>query len=97
MRRRAPVRICLARLAFLAALVPAAAYGATWTAFGPETVLRSTDMPTPVTRTFSVLNPNAVLNTMRERHAYRDASDSRESFGCSGHAHRAPALTKPAF
>ena len=60
MMHRAAVKICMASLAFLAPLIPLVASAATWTAFGPEVVLRSAGKPTAVKRTFSVRNPNAV-------------------------------------
>jgi len=52
--------IRLASLVLLSTLTPWAASAATWTAFGPEVVVRRTGKPTPVIRTFSVLNPDAV-------------------------------------
>ncbi len=52
--------IRLARLVLLSTLIPCSASASTWTAFGPEVVVRRTGKPTPVIRTFSVLNPDAV-------------------------------------
>ena len=59
MMQRAAVTIGVASLAFLTTLVPSTAFAATWTAFGPEVAVRGQGAPTPVTRTFSVLNSNA--------------------------------------
>ncbi len=56
-------------LAFLSMLVPVAATASTWTAFGPEVFLRSAGKPMAITRTFSVLNSNAVYVLQVERSA----------------------------
>lgn len=67
MTQRAAIKTCLTSLAFLTTLIPLAASAATWTAFGPEVFLRRAGTPTEVTRTFSVLNPNAVYVLQVER------------------------------
>ena len=76
MMQRAAVKVCLASLAVLTTLVPSAASAATWTAFGPEVVVRSTGAPTQVTRMFSVLNPNATYVLEIQRSPARPSPQS---------------------
>ena len=76
MMQRAAVKVCLASLAVLTTLVPSAASAATWTAFGPEVVVRGTGAPTQVTRMFSVLNPNATYVLEIQRSPARPSPQS---------------------
>lgn len=64
---RRPALAVLPSLAFLLTLIPLAASAGTWAAFGPEVFVRSAAKPTAETRTFSVLNPDAVYILQVER------------------------------
>ena len=72
----AALKIRLACFAILSTLIPLTTSAGTWPAFGPEVFQRGAGKPATVTRTFSVLNPNAVYVLQVTRHSDSEPAQS---------------------
>src|SRR5438132_12290212 len=59
---RRALRTCFVLAAIPGMLFPLPGHAGTWTVFGPETIVRSTGVPTGVSKTFSILHLNTTYS-----------------------------------